>query len=482
MRGALIPLVGVAVLLGGCGGADRVPPGSTLDRTLVAKDAALVRGAGEALTPRTDLAPAARVERTLATFVQLSDLHVTDEESPLRVEQADRLGGRVASSFRPQEALTAQVVAAAVQSANALHPEWAIVSGDLVDSDQANELAWALRLLEGGVVTPDSGRTGYDGVQAPTNADPFLYRPDIDAPRHPGLLAAAQAPFRSPGLRMPWWPLVSNHDVLVQGVVAPDPALDRVAVGARKLAEPSREALDLLRSSPAPGPALDALLTGERLGSYRSVPADPRRRPLGDGAVSILARAARVTPQGGRLVYDRTLAPGVAMIALDTADRAGGASGVLPASELDWLASALARHRGEHLLVVSPTPLEETSGGAAALALLDRTPGVVAVLSGDTHRNRIRPRRTPSGGYWLVRCASLADYPEQFRAYRLEQLADGRVALDTWVVDQAGDDGGTGFLRLAGISRDLAFLDAQGGRPQGYAGTRADRNARLFLP
>jgi hypothetical protein len=34
---------------------------------------------------------------------------------------------------------------------------------------------------------------------------------------------------------------------------------------------------------------------------------------------------------------------------------------------------------------------------------------------------------------------------------------------------------------LAGVARELAFLDAQGGRPQGFAGQRADRNARLFV-
>jgi hypothetical protein len=30
------------------------------------------------------------------------------------------------------------------------------------------------------------------------------------------------------------------------------------------------------------------------------------------------------------------------------------------------------------------------------------------------------------------------------------------------------------------ISRRLAYLDFQGGRPQGFAGTRGDRNANLY--
>ena len=53
----------------------------------------------------------------------------------------------------------------------------------------------------GGVVAPDSGGPGYDGVQAASNPDPFYFRPDNDAPRHPGALAAAQGRFRAGGLR-----------------------------------------------------------------------------------------------------------------------------------------------------------------------------------------------------------------------------------------------------------------------------------------
>jgi hypothetical protein len=33
---------------------------------------------------------------------------------------------------------------------------------------------------------------------------------------------------------------------------------------------------------------------------------------------------------------------------------------------------------------------------------------------------------------------------------------------------------------LANVSRRLAYLDFQGGRPQHFAGSRADRNANLY--
>src|SRR6478736_3365695 len=238
MRGGpAILAVALAALVAACG-SSQPPPGSTLDGTFRDPDGdgVLQRGAGEPLTDRTDIASPGRVARTLATLAVIADAHVTDEESPLRGEVLDRLGGPVASAFRPQESLTTQVLAAAVDAVNAERPDLVLVEGDLVDNAQANEEAWAATVLRGGTVRPDSGRRGYDGLQAATSPDPFLWRPDVDAPRHPGLLAAAQAPFPAAGLQAPFVRLLSNHDASVQGVIAPDAELSQFAQGTRKLA------------------------------------------------------------------------------------------------------------------------------------------------------------------------------------------------------------------------------------------------------
>ena len=160
------------------------------------------------------------------------------------------------------------------------------------------------------------------------------------------------------------------------------------------------------------------------------------------------------------LDYAVDLGPHARALVLDTVDRAGGSRGLLRAAQLAWLRDELANADGRALLVFSHNPLDNTAGGEAALAMLDATPGVVAVVAGNSHRNRIRPRA--AGGYWEISTSSLADHPQQARALRLRRTADG-YALETWMLDHDGRG-------LAGAARELAFLDAQGGRPQGFAG------------
>jgi 3',5'-cyclic AMP phosphodiesterase CpdA len=467
---ALVLLV-AALLAGGCGEKPAgPPPGSTLSATLVDRDGdgALERGPGEPLRDRRDLGGGGRRVATLATFAQITDAHVRDEESPARVPFLDRLGGVFSPTFRPQEALTAQVLDASVRSLNRLRTQAVVVSGDLADNAQANELDAARAVLDGGRVRPDSGAPGYSGVQESDNPDPFYYRPDIDPPRHRGMLGAAQRAFTARGLDAPWYPVLGNHDLLAQGEVPPTPAIDALATGDRAV-----ESLDPSvrpRAGSDSRAAVAALLAGGLPGRTREVPADPARRLL--SPAEVLRRLGRRGRDGNRLDYTFDVGASVRGIVLDVVDRAGGAHGVVTGAQLAWLRAQLRRAGSRYVVVFSHQPLSACTGGEAALRALDAAPRVVAAIAGHRHANAITPRA--SGPYWLIETASLADYPQQARFFRLVQTTGG-VALETWMVDQDG----TG---LAGVSRELAFLDAQGGRPQGFAGRREDRNARLLLP
>ncbi len=465
-----VALAALALALAGCSGGDKAPAArpaaSTLERTLGDPDGdgALQSAPGEPMRDRTELAPASRPGRVLATFGQLTDLHLRDEESPSRVPFLDRYGEPFDPAFRPHEPLSTQAGAAAVRALNRQRPEAVFVTGDMSDNAQRNELDWALRLLDGGRVDPDSGAPGYRGVQSGNDPDPFYYRPDVDPPRHPGILAAAQRAFRSPGLRAPWFAVAGNHDVLLQGEKRPDARTDRIATGNRLVT--SLDPRAKLPRQATTAQAVDALLGAARSGRNLTVPADPARRSVTSAElVRTLARGhATRTPE--RLDYTVDVGAGVRAVVLDVVNRAGGSAAVTDTAQLAWLREQLTLAGDRPVVVVS-----HQSPPEAILRILDGDPHVVAAVHGHSHRNQLTPR----DHYWIVSTSALADSPMQSRMLRLREDAAGGYALETWMVDQDGRG-------LAGVARELAFLDAQGGRPDGDAGTRTDRNARLFVP
>ena len=435
------------------------------------------------------------MEGVIATLAHVTDAHVLDASSPARVPFLDRLGPPFESTFRPHETLTAQVLAGAVRAIRALGPDAVIQGGDLIDNDQRNELAWALAALRGGIVRPDR----YFGVQLASDPDPFYYRPDLDAPQHPGLLTRAGRPFASLGAGAPVYPVLGDHDILVAGEVVPTAQTRALAVGDEALWElpPGLSVppgTSLTAGGSPDGPPLPGLVNRlpgsarwqDRRCACRRIPA---RREMSASEVVARLRATappRASESGPRatglpsLDYRADVGPNLRLIVLDLARRDGGSGGLVRPDQPGWLASQLEEAIGSRdggsrggsrwVIVVSHQPLASSEGGESILSLLDAHPNVIAVLSGHTHRNLIEPR----AHYWLISTASLIDYPQQARALRVLRTQGGGVAIQTWMLDHAfpGD--------LGTISRELAYLDAQGGRPKGFAGGRLDRNVTLY--
>ena len=230
--------------------------------------------------------------RSLAYFAQLTDFQLADEESPARVEFADR-GANAA--FRPQEAFEPWAIdysfrqlneftAASphLQAGGARAPmDLALLGGDHADNQQNNEANWVRQLIEGGTpLTPNSGiksdysecrpenraellarETGgeipdeptYMGVQdyddlgfkAPDYYDPNEPFGDQYGtfPAWPGLLDRAQSlTFTPVGLRrngvpVPTYMANGNHDGLVQGNEDAIGPMEDIATGCFKIAQ-----------------------------------------------------------------------------------------------------------------------------------------------------------------------------------------------------------------------------------------------------
>ncbi len=478
-----------AVMLAGCGGgSQRVSPiGSTLASTW--RDpggvGVLVPGSGEPLIARTDLAPRRGATRVLATLAHVTDAHVLDASSPARVTFLDRLGAPFESTFRPQETLTTQVLAGAARAIRALRPELVIQGGDLIDNDQSNELTQALAILRGGTVRPGSGPDGYFGVQLASDPDPFYYRPDLDAPRHPGLLRQSVRPFVSAGLGPRWCPVLGDHDILVAGEIAPTTETRELALGDRAVWElppgltlppgASLSGSDSPDGPPAPQ-LVDRFLAQALAAPKVRVPPDPDRREMASSeVVGRLQSASGVRSGASTLDYHVDLGASLRLIVIDLARRDGGSGGLVRPGQPEWLAGTLAGAGDRWVIAVSHQPLESSDGGEQLLALLDSHPRVIAALAGHTHRNQITPRPTGNGGYWLINTASLIDYPQQARALQVVGTEGGGVAIQTWMLDHAP-------APLGAVSRELSYLDAQGGRPEGFIGSRLDRNVALYVP
>jgi len=486
------------------------PLPATLGRTLAEGPAGaggyrpVIAAAGEPHRTRTALGVVSDAGRSarrqgLISFVQLSDIHIVDAQSPLRLEWTDRLDdpsplpatGLFTSSYRPQEMLTGQVADAMVRAINRIGSgpvtgrpfALAIQTGDNSDNSQLNEVRWNIQVLNGGAMRVDSGNLGtWEGVADSTRAtyDPAYWHPHgnpvgtpVDRPRAeygfpvvPGLLDAARRPFTAEGLSIPWYSVFGNHDGLAQGnFPASTLQLNLIALGALKIVSPPLgldpgQLLEDLTTDPAA--LLTNLLSGVGNAGVRAVAPDLNRRlltrrqiveqhfllggaPFGHGFTS-------TNRQQGTAYYHFDQAQ-FRFVVLDTVNPNGYADGSLDKTQFAWLTALLAQSTDKVVLVFSHhtsdtmgNPLIATGGsletrvtGAKVLDALLAAPQVVAWINGHTHRNKVTPRPRPGGGgLWEITTASHIDWPQQARIIEVADNRDGTLSIFTTMVDHAG--------------------------------------------
>jgi metallophosphoesterase (TIGR03767 family) len=508
----------------------------------------LVARRGEPHIVRAELGVAAKSSRRLRrrgliAFAQITDAHVVDAQSPLRVEWVDRFDdqysgsepttGLFGSAYRPHEMLSAHISEAMVRAINKITRApvtkrplaFTLQTGDNSDNCQFNEIRWNIDVLDGGVIRPDSGDpTRYEGVADgdPSTYDTHYYHPDgtpdgatddiartrYGFPAVTGLLAAARRPFVAHGLAMPWYTAFGNHDVLMQGNFPPSTMqLNDVATGSLKLVSPPTglSQSDLMAAFTGDyGAFLQALTATPHV---RQVTADPDRRVI-DRAAMVEEHFNTVGAPIGHGFTEQNRTDGTAyyafdkagirFIVLDTVNPNGYADGSLDQTQYDWLVRLLAS-TPDRLIVVGShhtsstmtNPLvgtgldpEQRVLGDVVLSLLLAHKNVIAWVNGHSHRNQIWARsRADGSGLWEINTASHIDWPQQSRIIEIVDNRDGTLSIFTTIVDHAGSlhpSSTDGVLQLAGWGRELAANDWHE-RTSTRLGKPTDRNVELVL-
>jgi metallophosphoesterase (TIGR03767 family) len=485
--------------------------------------------------------------RSLAYFAHLTDAHIADEASPARHERLYGQKPMFAGFWRPQEAFGPHVLDQVVRAVNRQRISripsaggpaplgFALVTGDLADNAQVNEVRWGVRVLDGGRVDPFSGRriSRRNPCAAPAAVRRRLNRAVAQrryagvaaSRRHlarwPGSLDLAQRPFVAEGLAVPWFSVRANHDTLAQGHYGPAVMKPRSApTGCRKV------------MAPRPTPAAIADPWGalrRALPRATFVPPDPRRRFVRSAAefrrlhgsadhghgFGLTPPRERRRSRGNALYYSFSPHPALRFIALDTTVDAGGERGNLDHPQYMWLKRELRRARRLDQLVVvyahhpleimdNATPDEAAgsfdrdprdsrplhlgrTGRASLRALLMRTPNVVLYLAGHKHYERAWPNFGRRGrGFWQVITSAVVGAPQEARMVELMDNGDGTLSIFTTMLAHAAPSAapapGAALdpAGLASISRELAWARRPGGRSAARAGGPG-RNVELVM-
>jgi metallophosphoesterase (TIGR03767 family) len=370
-------------------------------------------------------------------------------------------------------------------------------------------------------------------------------------PKYPGLMDRAQQSFKASGLKVPSYVAFGNHDGLVQGNVAANAAFEEVAMGCLKPIGPVPDPEDLgsffnplrLLESILTEPQNTIFVPGDPKRQFVSkkqykdlFKAGSQKDGHGFGLVEPAQESAS---NGAAGYYSWSPTPGVRFIALDTVAEAGTlvtpngsttSEGNLDNPQFQWLRGQLqaataanqlvvvfAHHAPESLTADVPDELAlpcvsfQPSLGhylnagcdldprislpihleGDVVSLLHEFPNAIAWVAGHSHDNIVDPFPNPNGpgGFWSIRVAAEADWPQQSRLLEVFDNHDGTLSIFGTILDHVGQSAAPppGTLAsamdlndLASVGRTMSFNDLQSGAPAGE-GQADDRNVELLV-
>jgi metallophosphoesterase (TIGR03768 family) len=461
-------------------------------------------GAGLSYDKRLDIMPAAYSDSAvtkktkLLNFFTISDIHITDKESPNQLIYLQRLHPKLpvgASLYSGIMMFTTHVLDAAVQTVNALHKQkpidFGLSLGDTCNTTQYNELRWYIDVLDGKAITPSSG--------AHLGADTIDY----------------QKPFQAAGLdkSIPWYQTLGNHDHFWMGSIPVDYSLrkdlrqsfisDEVFATGDILANPAiiNNRDYYMGVFDGSTPYGDIVKAGP-VGNFSSAPkvaADPDRRSLlrtewmkeffNTSSIPAGHGFNLTDASSGFACYSfvpKSNIP-IKVIVLDNTQKEDDGSadihghGFLDTARWAWLKKELADGdaAGQLMIIAAHIPInvEVTAPNSEMgwwvnpqnavtlpdlIAELQNHPNLLAWLSGHRHLSTVKafispdPAGAAEKGFWQVETPSLRDFPQQFRTFEIYLNSDYTISIVTTDVDPAVQDG-----TLAATSRKYAIAAAQ---------------------
>lgn len=435
------------------------------------------------IMPPTYSGSAVTKKTKLLNFFTISDIHITDKESPNQLIYLQHryptlpVGASLHSGIMPY---TTHVLDAAVQTVNALHKQnpidFGLSLGDACNSTQYNELRWFIDVMDGKVITPSSG--------AHLGADTIDY----------------QKPYKAAGLdtTIPWYQTLGNHDHFWIGSIPVDYSLrkdlrqsyisdevfatgdvlrDRTKINSRDcymgVLDGSTPYGDLIKAGP--------------VGNFNSAPkvvADPDRRSLlrTEWMNEFFKTSSSPVGHGFNLsnvnngfacysFVPKSTVP-IKVIVLDDTQKEDDDSadihghGFLDQARWAWLKKELADGdaAGQLMIIAAHVPInvEVTAPSSQMgwwlnpqnavtlpnlIAELQSHPNLIMWVSGHRHLNTVKafispdPVNAPEKGFWQVETPSLRDFPQQFRTFEIYLNSDNTISIVTTDVDPAVKEG-----------------------------------------
>ncbi len=432
--------------------------------------------------------PSSTKSKQLLRFFAITDIHITDKESPSQAIYMEPLLGWETSTYSPTMLYSTQVLDAAIQTVNGLHKQdridFGISLGDTCNSTQYNELRWYIDVIDGKVITPSSG--------AHVGADSIDY----------------QKPFKAAGLNpeILWYQTIGNHDHFWLGSIPLDTgdlgdlrgsytsseviALGNTLYNSDKIYDttPPLYYMGVIDGSTSTGAIVKAGKVGDPgFTSPPTVVPDHDRRSLTRSewvgeffktSTSPTGHGFNLVPPGrekGFACYSFTPKPYFKVIVLDNTQREDDDStkihghGFLDQPRWKWLKAELAAGDAAGQLMIiachipigvqpkdtfmewfdnsdNPSSIQNAVDLSGLLAELHSHPNLLMWIAGHRHVNVVKAFASddatkPERGFWQVETSSFRDFPQQLRTFDIKLNSDYSVSIVTTNVDPAVKEG-----------------------------------------